>query len=154
MTEDEVNELQGKGKKLLEETLGTEMETLHRDLLYIKMDQGNSMTSTTQGFDSTADGSYEDIRKAELSAIEEVYVKKGIKYQVIYGIREIDGLEFSTMEVLIYAGESRKVIFGQIFYDRLIDGKMILMLNINYTNEVAKRMLLQTIDSSKFSIRD
>jgi hypothetical protein len=155
MTDEEIKETESKGKELMEEALEIDsIDMSHRNLLWLKENAGNTMTSSVQAFDAATDGSYEDLRKTIHAAIEESYSAKGIKYSVVYGIREVDGLEFSTMEILLYAPGTQRVMMAQIMYDRLINGRLALMLNINYTNELSKKILLETINSSKFSLRD
>jgi hypothetical protein len=65
----------------------------------------------------------------------------------------LDGLEFQTFEMTIYA-KSGKVAGYQLMCTRYINGRIGLLLNINYTNDGDKQVLLEILTTSKLAIRD
>ncbi|NBW35625.1 MAG: hypothetical protein EBR30_11540 [Cytophagia bacterium] len=153
MSAEEIAKLEGRGQVAMEETLDEKLVLTHKNLLWLKKDQFNSFTSNSQPFDAVTDGSYAENQALLFETIEETFKNQGLEFNVKYGKVLIDNLEFSTMETTLYTPDRKKVIMNQIMYDRLINGTLSLTLNINYNNEVDKAVLLDIINSSKFSKR-
>jgi hypothetical protein len=153
MTAEEVEKLEGRGKQALENTVDVGVEMSHKNLLWLKKDVFNMMTSNSQPYDLAVDGPYEDSQKLIYEMLEEAYKAQGLDVDVKYSTTKIDGLDFFTMQTIIYAPGTKNILMTQMMYDRLFDGKIGLTLNINFNNESDKGALLEIINSSKFSIR-
>lgn len=123
-------------------------------MLWLSKDQFNSFTSNSQSYDSLVDGPYKESQEFVYLALEETYNSQGIQFDASYGSARIDGLEFSTAEYTVYTPDRKKVLLNQVIYDRLINGNISLTLNINYNNDKDKAILLDVINSSKFTKRN
>lgn len=154
MAPEEIDRVEGRGQTAMEETVEEELVLTHKNLLWLRKDAFNSFTSNSQPFDPATDGSYEENQEALGQIIEETYRSQGIQFETKYGSTEIDGLEFSTMETVLYTPDRKKVLMNQIMYDRLINGTASLTLNINYNNDEDRDALLGIIKSSKLSKRN
>jgi hypothetical protein len=154
MTDEEMTKLEQKGLSAMEETLDQEIDTSHKNLLWLSKDQFNSFTSNSQSYDSLVDGPYKESQEFVYLALEETYNSQGIQFDASYGSARIDGLEFSTAEYTVYTPDRKKVLLNQVIYDRLINGNISLTLNINYNNDKDKAILLDVINSSKFTKRN
>jgi hypothetical protein len=150
MTKKEIDELEGRGQKLLESAINEQFTLSHRNLLWLKKDAFNSFTSNTQAYDSVEDGPYNEIQEFVFHTILEAYDTQAIPYDVTFGNEVIDGIAFSTMQITIYAPERKKTIMSQIMYDALIAPSRSLTININFNNEKDKKILHDIIDESKF----
>ena len=154
MTEDEIAKLEGRGQAAMESTIDEKIVFNHINLLWLKKDQFNSFTSNSQPFDTIADGSYKENQELINRTLTETYRSQGIQFDVKFGVTKIDGLEFSTMETVLYFPGGKKILLNQIMYDRLINGTTSLTLNINYNNENDKTTLLDIINASKLLKRE
>jgi hypothetical protein len=153
LTDNEIAIIEGRGKTAMEETMNEKIEVNHKNLLYLKKDPFNSFSSTIQPFDSITDGPYPETQTALNQLIIETYKNQGMQFDYKIGKEIIDGLEFQTLESIIYSSDRKKIIMNQIMYDRLINGKMSLTLSINYNNEKDKQSLFGIIRTSKITFR-
>lgn len=153
MTPDEIATIEGRGQDAIESSIDQELDILrHRNLIWLRKDLFNSMTSNVQPFDAAIDGDYEEVQTGILEIIKQTYSDQGIQFDIKTEKTKIDGLEFNAAYITLYAPDRSKVLLNQIIYDRLIEGKLILTININY-NDLGKEEMLSIIKASKFSKR-
>lgn len=153
MTPDEIATIEGRGQDAIESSIDQELDILrHRNLIWLRKDLFNSMTSSVQPFDAAIDGDYEEVQTGILEIIKQTYSDQGIQFDIKTEKTKIDGLEFNAAYITLYAPDRSKVLLNQIIYDRLIEGKLILTININY-NDLGKEEMLSIIKASKFSKR-
>lgn len=153
MTPDEIATVEGRGQDAIESSIDQELDILrHRNLIWLRKDLFNSMTSNVQPFDAAVDGDYEEVQTGILEIIKQTYSDQGIQFDIKTEKTKIDGLEFNAAYITLYAPDRSKVLLNQIIYDRLIEGKLILTININY-NDLGKEEMLSIIKASKFSKR-
>lgn len=153
MTPDEIATVEGRGQDAIESSIDQELDILrHRNLIWLRKDLFNSMTSNVQPFDAAIDGDYEEVQTGILEIIKQTYSDQGIQFDIKTEKTKIDGLEFNAAYITLYAPDRSKVLLNQIIYDRLIEGKLILTININY-NDLGKEEMLSIIKASKFSKR-
>lgn len=154
MTPDEIATIEGRGQEAIETSMDQEIDVLrHRNLIWLRKDLFNSMTSNVQPFDAAVDGDYEEIQKGILEIIKQTYTDQGIQFDIKTEKVEIDGLEFNAAYITLYTPDRSKTLMNQIIYDRLIEGDKILTININYNN-LGKEEMISIIKASKFSKRN
>lgn len=154
MTPDEIATVEGRGQEAIETSMDQELDDLrHRNLLWLRKDLFNSMTSNIQPFDATVDGDYEEIQKGIIEIIKQTYSDQGIQFEIKTEKVKIDGLEFNAAYITLYTPDRSKTLMNQIIYDRLIEGDKILTININY-NDLGKEEMISIIKASKFSKRN
>jgi len=150
----EIAVYEGRGEEALEETIGEEVEYIHKNLIWLMKDRFNSFSSNSQPYDIEVDGPYEENEKAINEAILETYRNQGIEFDSELGTYKIDGLAFRTITTILYTPDRSKVILTQVVFDRLFGKSRTLTLNINYNNPTDKKILMKVIDSSKLTIRN
>lgn len=154
LTAKEIAAMEGRGEEMLEEAAGGELLLTHRNLLWLKKDNFNSMTSNYQAFDPEVDGPYGESEKMLTDVLETAYNQQGVPFESKTGLTTIDGLEFTTWEATIFGPDRSDKLMTQIMYLRLVNNKTAVTLNINYGNKADRDTLLAIINSSKFSIRN
>lgn len=154
MTKEEIAKLEGRGLTAMEETIGDKMILTHKNLLWLKKDPFNSFTSNSDPYDTIENGPYKTNQELVNQTLIDTYKSQNLQFDVKFGSSKIDGLEFTTMETIIYTPDRSKVIMTQVIYDRLIKSSLSLTLNINYNNEKDKEILLKIISSSKLAKRE
>jgi hypothetical protein len=153
LSDDEIALIEGRGRTAMESTINEEIPIINNNLLWLKKDHFNSFTSTIQPYDTIADGPYTENQELLSQILIETYKNQGIQFDYNIGKELIDGLEFATLETIIYTPDRKKVIMNQIMYDRLINGKTSLTLSINYNNDNDKRSLMGIIKTSELAQR-
>lgn len=154
LTEAEIAALEGRGQEAIESSMDQKFEGFtHRNLLWIRKDIFNSITSNIQPYDASTDGDYKEMQDMILEVIKQTYSDQGIEFDSRVDKTTIDGLDFNTTYFTLFMPDRSKVLMHQVLYDRLIDGKYSLTINVNY-NDVGKEELMQIINSSKFSKRN
>lgn len=153
LNKEEIALIEGRGKSAMESTLNEEIPLNNKNLLWLKKDAFNSFTSTIQPYDTIADGPYSENQELLTQIMIETYKNQGIQFDYKVGKTLIDGLEFTTLETVIYTPDRKKVIMNQTMYDRLINGKTSLTLSINYNNDKDRLSLMDIIKTSKISQR-
>lgn len=151
LSDEDVAILEGRGKEAIENTLDAEVEMNSKNLIWLKKDVFNTFTSTIQPQDSLTAEAYAENQDLMIELIVATYEDKGMEFDYKVGKELIDGLEFATFEVDIYAPGTREVILNQIMFDRLINGNTSLTLSINTNNEKDKESLLEMIKASKIA---
>lgn len=154
LTPAEIAALEGRGEEALAEAAGGELIFNHRNLLWLKKDHFNSITSNYQLFDQTIDGPYEDTEKIITDVLEATYEQQGLLFDSRNGTTVIDGLTFTTWEANLFTPDHADTLMTQVMYMRLINNRVALLLNINYNNPVDRNALLTIIHSSKFGFRN
>lgn len=154
LTDQEVASMEGRGEEAMEETLGGELVISHHNLLWLKKDNFNSMTSNYQVFDPSVDGSYEENEKMTTDVLESTYAQQGLQFESKTENVTIDGLTFTMWETTIFSPDRTDTIMSQRMYMRLINNRIALLLNINYSNPTDRDELFAIVNSSKFSFRD
>lgn len=150
----EIASMEGRGEEAIEDAAGEEIVYSHRNLLWLKKDNFNSMTSNYQPFDPEADGPYEETEKMTTDVLETTYQQQGVDFESTTGTKMIDGLAFTTWEVTIFGPGRTDTIMSQVMYQRLINNRTALLININYGNRADRDTLLAIVEASKFSIRE
>jgi len=150
MSEEEIDELEGRGQQMMESTIHEKLAILHQNLLWLKKDAFNSFTSNSQAYDSIEDGPYAEFQELSFHTILETYDAQGIPYDATFGKVVIDSIAFSTMEITVYAPEKKRTIINQIMYDALVTPSQALTININFNNNKDREVLTNIVNSSKF----
>jgi hypothetical protein len=145
---------EGHGGRKLEATVNRKVDMTHKRLLWIRNGKMNSFTSNKMNFDFSTADAYD----ANMLKINDIMVKtqkhQGIKLDYRHGTMIIDGLEFKTFEITVYSKETGRVAGYQLVCTRYISERIGLMLNINYTNDKNKQILMDMLTSSKLVIRN
>lgn len=150
----EIARMEGRGEEALEDAAGAQLELSHRNLLWLKKDDFNSMTSNYQRFDPNIDGPYEETERLVTEVLETAYRQNKMQFDTRRGNAMLDGLDFTTWEAIIYTPDRSDTLMTQVMYMRLIDSNIALTLNINYGNRADRDTLLAIINSSKFAMRE
>ena len=154
LTQKEMRAMEGKGEDVLEEAAGGELVLTHRNLLWLKKDDFNSMTSNYQPYDAVTDGSYEEMENMITGVLEKAYQQQGIQFESKTGTSMIDGLAFSMWEATILTPDRSDTIMTQVMYQRLLDKRTAILININYGSMADRDTLMSIVNASKFTIRD
>lgn len=154
MSSAEIAKMEGRGQDAMENAAGQDIELTHTNLLWLKKDDFNSLTSNHDPFDSLVDGSFEENEKAIQDVLELTYRQNGLKFETSTGKETIDGLEFSTFETTLFMPNGTDTLMRQVIWSRLLSNKLSLTLNINSNNPADRATLMNIIRTSKFSIRD
>jgi hypothetical protein len=119
MSREDVARITGKGKDLIEKTIGTAVQELHFDLLYLKRGPVTSFTSTRQRFDPEY-GTYAEQQDALFEVILSAYREAGIPVRTERGSEMIDGVEFQLTHVWMLSKDRKKEVAQQYAYDGLL----------------------------------
>lgn len=149
LSREEIQRLEGKGRKAVEEAYGTEVKGSPVSLLNLRNDRSNLFNSTAQPFDPKKDGKYKYQQKALFDMITTTYRSKGIPTDAKRSKERIDNLEFEVLKVTLYSADKKHVVLHQIIYDRLMNDRSLLM-SITYNDERDGDELLKAVRSSKF----
>lgn len=144
---------EGRGQKKLETTVNGQIDMIHTRLLWIRKGPKNSFTSNKMTFDFPTAAQYNANNKKIYDILVRTQEREGIRIDYKDSTMVIDGLEFKTFEMTIYS-TTGKVAGHQLVCTRYINGRIGLLLNINYTNEKDKQMLMNVLTSSKLDIRN
>lgn len=149
----EAASIEQRGGKKLEAAVNRNIEMDHTRLLWVRNGKVNAFISNKMIFDFSTAEAY----NANMLKIDDILVKtqrqQGMKLDYRYGTMIIDGLEFKTFETTIYSKAGR-ISGNQLICTRYISGRIGLLLNITYTNEKDKQILMEILKSSRLAIRN
>lgn len=149
IAKDKIEASNEKGKKLLEQTAGGEVDISGlKYLISFQKNQFNIFNSTSEPFVEEYPGEYEQNRKFVYGLIHDTYTSQGIKTDTATTTERIQGLDFHVLFTTIYSPEGEK-LFNQILFSRLINGYDFAM-TITYNNEEDRQTMLDAIKQSKF----
>lgn len=146
----EIERLEGKGRKTVDEAAGGNVRDNHVALLHLRKSPTATFTSTAQVFDPMKDGNYRDRQEALFSIIANTYRSQGIPTDVRRSTERIDNLDFEVLKLTLYSVNRQKVVLHQLVYDRLMNGRSLL-ISITYSNHKDGDELLQAVRSSRFT---
>lgn len=143
-------ELNEKGRKAIEETIGGKIDYSGlRNLIAFQKNQFNSFQSTSEPYEPKYDEPWEEQNAMIKQLIYATYENKGIRADSTATIVEnINGLDFHKYGFTIYAPDGT-VIMSQLLYSRLING-FDFGVNISYNNDKDRDELLMVFRNSKF----
>lgn len=144
---------EARGVKKIETTVNRKVDMDHTRLLWIRNGPKNSLNSNKMVYKFSSAAAYNDNYKRIYEIVIKTQEREGLKFDYKYGSMMIDGLEFQTFEMTIYS-KSGSVAGHQLVCTRYINGRIGLLININFTSEKNKEILMAVLMSSKFSIRD
>lgn len=150
INKEQVQETNKKGRKVLEETMGGEVDVSGlKNLISFQKNQFNNLHSTSQPFELEFAGEWEEKNVDLKDMIYATYENQGIKVDsTAITIETIDEVDFQTYGFTIYSPEG-KIILKQILYSKLING-FDFGVNINYNNDKDRNELLKVFRNSKF----
>ena len=150
ISKDKVEANDEKGKSAIEKSSGLKIDTKAlKHLISFQKNQFNIFASTSEPVTEEFPGEYQQNNKALNELIYNTFVDQGIKTDSASGKETIQGLEFNTFYITIYAPDG-KVILNQIMYSRLING-YDFGVNINYNNDQDKKTMIDAWEKSKFT---
>jgi hypothetical protein len=154
ITKEELKRISEKGKKEMEKTFETKIDDSGvQELISIRKDKFNSLISNMQKFDSVTDGTYDERVMALNEMLRVTYRSKNMKIEDKVGATRIGGVMFDIIDIKIFApDDDKKVILYQSFYSAFING-YDFTINMNYNNETFRKVLAETVNSSKFSLK-
>jgi hypothetical protein len=141
-----------KGKDVIEESTGVEIDTKTlKHLISFQKNQFNIFESTSEPFEEEYSGEYEQSIKAQNELIYQALAGQGIKTDTSSGKEVIQGLEFHVFYTTIYGPDGR-IILNQILYSRLING-YDFGVSISYNSEEDKKTMIDAWKNSKFGTK-
>lgn len=153
VADNEAASTEGRGQKKLETTVNGEIDMDQTRLLWIRNGPKNSFISNKMVFAFPNAAAYNANYKKIYDILVKTQEREGIKLDYSDSTMKIDGLEFKTFEMTIYS-KAGSVAGHQLMCTRYINGRIGLLLNINYTNEKDKQILMNVLTSGKLKIRD
>ncbi|KHD11253.1 hypothetical protein PN36_00130 [Candidatus Thiomargarita nelsonii] len=149
LSKEEIESIEGKGKKAIEETYDAEIPAMsHVPLLHLRKNLFNTFTSTAQAYQE--DGDYRVEREAVFDILKNTYLSRGITIDYYRSRETIGGLEFEVLHITMYTPDKQTVIVHQIMYDRLI-GDSSLFISVMYNNDQDKKIILEALSKSRFT---
>jgi hypothetical protein len=145
--------MESRGQKKIETTVDRKIDMVHTRLLWIRNGPKNSFTSNKMVFEFPTAAAYNANYKKIYDVVVKTQEREGIKLDYTDGTMIIDGLEFKTFKMTIYS-KTGNVAGHQLVCTRYINGRIGLLLNINYTNEKDKQILMSVLTSSKLKVRN
>jgi hypothetical protein len=153
LTKRENFKLNEKGKEILEEATGSEINNSKLiELVSLRKDVFNIFLSTIEPYDESVDGDYDDHNSAVNELLKKAYIAKKIYTESEIGATKIDGIMFDRLAIRVYSPDKNKIILTQVMFSRLINGYDFAM-TVNYNNKNDEQTLMDIVNSSKFSIR-
>ncbi|MEN8217768.1 MAG: hypothetical protein ABFS56_15650 [Pseudomonadota bacterium] len=147
----EIESLEGKGKKAIEDSYGTEITMSHVPLLNLRKDLSNAFTSTAQAYHPKEDGNYRAGQETVFEIIKNTYrLSLGVPIDYHRTQETIGGLEFEALHITMYSPDKQTVIVRQIMYNRLI-GDSSLFISVTYNNDQDKKSILEALSKSRFT---
>lgn len=142
-----------RGMKAIQESTNTKIDYSElKNLITFQKNQSNLFQSSSEPFKPQYEGEWEEHLQYVKALAYETYENQGIKADSSETtIEKINGLDFHTFSYTIY-GPKDEVILKQILYSRLING-FDFGVNINYTNENDRDVMLKAFKNSKFTQR-
>lgn len=155
MTKEKTQELQDKGKDLIEKSAEASLDTSAlKQLLNLQKDPFNNLLSTIEPYDEAADGSWLENNKAIFDVVIKSFTDAKLKMgQTKTGVETIDGLEFQTWEIEILKPSGEGVLLTQKMYSRLIN-RYDFGVTVTTNNEKDRTELEKLVHGSKFTKRD
>lgn len=149
LSKSEIERIEGKGIEAIEESYDSEITPSHTPLLYLRKDMFNAFTSTAQVFDPKVEGSYREHQEMIFEVLLNTCRSKGMRIDHKRDRESIGGLEFETLHVTLYAPDGKKVVLYQVIFDRLMNGRSLIM-SITYNNHKDRDTLLNSLRQSQF----
>ncbi|WP_222166473.1 hypothetical protein [Edaphocola aurantiacus] len=147
---EELDRIQEKGKELMENSLGEEIDMSGvKHLANFTKNQFNQFQSNIEPFDTAADGNWYAHDQLLKGFIYETFTQQGI--HVDSSVTEavtISGKQFQHYTFSIY-GPDQQVILRQDIFGALLNGYSF-GVNINYNDSTAYKEMLQAWQSSVF----
>ncbi len=146
--------LQEKGQQMIEKAAEGAVDVSKlKQLLNLRKDQFNTLLSTIEPYDETADGPWVEAHKGIIELITGSYAQAGVKMgQTKSGVEMLDGLEFQTWEAEVLHPSGKSVLIVQKMYSRLIHG-YDFAVTLTTNNEKDRETLTKMVQAFKFSKR-
>ncbi|TBN03356.1 hypothetical protein EYD45_10140 [Hyunsoonleella flava] len=149
MQRDDVQDQSDKGLKAISETIGSEIDVSGlKQLINLKKDRFHVFLSTSEKFDLTYEGEWEENNEALKQILYDTYTDRGIKVDTSSSSSNIGGLDFNVFSIKLY-GPDDKVILYQDMYNRHING-FDFAATLNYLKPKEKNEILRAWKGSKF----
>lgn len=140
------------GLALITEASGLEYDvSALKQLLAFQKDRFHIFQSSSEKFDLTYEGEWEETKELVKELLYETYESNGIKIDTSSSKELIDDLEFDKFHITVYSPEGTEIL-KQDLYSRYING-YDFGVNLNYIDHQKKEELLTAWRSSKFRIR-
>ncbi len=151
LTKEQTNDMNAKGKDLLEKSTGKSIDMSNlEELVNMRKNNFNTFLSTIEKYDSSLFPSVSAYNKYVDDLIENAYTNKKIKFDDKEDSATIDGIVFHTLELHLYAPDTKDLILTQKMYSAILNGYSFSM-TANYNNEADKQTLMNVINSSTFT---
>ncbi|HEY0655875.1 MAG TPA: hypothetical protein VGD65_22220 [Chryseosolibacter sp.] len=146
--------IDARGQKKIEATVARKIDDVHTRLLWIRKGRRDSFNSNKMVYKfATAEAYNANILKI-YDVMMKTYELQGVRADFKKGTMMINGLEFNTLEITVYEKGTNRVAGYQLMCTRYINKRIGLLMNLNYTNEKNKQILMNILVASKFTIRD
>ncbi|MFS4482478.1 hypothetical protein ACKGJY_05645 [Hyunsoonleella sp. 2307UL5-6] len=150
MQRDDVQNQSDKGLEAISETIGGEIDLSGlKQLINLKKDRLHIFLSTSEKFDLTYEGEWEENNEALKQILYETYTSKGIKVDTLSSKSTVDGLDFNVFSIRLY-GPDGAVILYQDMYSKYING-FDFAATLNYLKPKEKNEIMRAWKSSKFN---
>lgn len=150
MQRDDVQNQSDKGLEAISETIGAEIDVSGlKQLINLKKDRLHIFLSTSEKFDLTYEGEWEENNEALKQILYETYTSKGIKVDTLSSKSTVDGLDFNVFSIKLY-GPDGAVILYQDMYSKYING-FDFAATLNYLKPREKNEIMRAWKSSKFN---
>ncbi len=149
MQRDVVQQQSDKGLEAISETLDSEIDVSQlKQLINLKKDEFHLFLSTSEKFDLTYEGEWEENNEVLKKVLYDTYTSKGIKLDTSSTNTMVSGLKFSVFKIKLY-GPNGEVILYQDMYSRYING-FDFAATLNYIRPKEKDEILRAWKRSKF----
>jgi hypothetical protein len=147
--QEEAKERSDDGMKLISEANGVNYDVSGlKHLINLKKDMFHSFSATSEKFDITYEGEYEETQQYVKEILHKTYANNGIKVDTFSTVEKIDGIKFDRFHITMY-GPNGNVILHQDLYSKYIKG-FDFGVNLNYINDEKRDELMNAWKNSKF----
>jgi hypothetical protein len=116
MSLEDIRSYTGKGREMVEKSLGEPIEENQVDLLYLRGGPHSGFTSARQPVEKL-DGPYEEVQEQLFEVLAQAYRTADIPVRVAHRQETIDGVTFELMHVSMRAREDDREVAQQYMYD-------------------------------------
>lgn len=148
MSIEDIRSYTGKGRELVEKSLGEDIEENQTDLLYLRGGAHSAFTSARQPIDES-DGPYSETQKALFEVVAQAYRTAGIPIRIERRQETIAGVTFELMHVSLRSREGNHEIAQQYMYDARI-GQQSLTVSVTAGDAEEREQGLRAWRASTF----
>ena len=150
----EINKTRELGKEVIEKASGEEISdedfSSPIQVLYLKNNEVNFFTSDIKAYQEDPNIPYSQAQNNLFDSLVKAFQDNGVRVETKKGQMVIDGVNFATLDMLLYSKKDPKKLAAKVgAFDARI-GQYSLLISYNCIDETARQSIVKEIMKSRF----